>query len=75
VDSGLGLETIIDDCVDLGDRPGAYRPGRKALSLIHTVIVGGDCIDDADILRTGSTGLVVEITVCEPVSVYRGALG
>ena len=62
----LGLETIIDDCVDLGDRPGVYRPGRKAMSLIHTMIVGGDCIDDADILRTGSTGMVVGHQVMAP---------
>ena len=62
----LGLENIIDDCVDLAGRPGAYRPGRKAMSLVHTMIAGGDCIDDADILRTGSTATVVGHQVMAP---------
>jgi hypothetical protein len=50
----LGIEAVIDELVDLGDRPGHHRPGRKVLTLLHTLMVGGDCIDDADVLRTGS---------------------
>jgi hypothetical protein len=26
----LGLQALVDETVDLGDRPGAVRPGRKA---------------------------------------------
>src|SRR4051794_34691693 len=55
----LGLEQIIDGCVDLGGRPGYYRPGRKALTVIHSMVAGGDCIDDADVLRSGSTASVL----------------
>ena len=50
----LGIEAVVDELVDLGDRPGPHRPGRKVLTLIHAMMAGGDCIDDADVLRTGS---------------------
>ncbi len=62
----LGLEAIIDGCVDLADRPGYYRPGRKALTLIHSMVAGGDCIDDADVLRCGSTAAVLGHQVMAP---------
>jgi hypothetical protein len=32
--------------IDLGERAGAYRPGRKLLTLVHSLLAGGDCIDD-----------------------------
>jgi hypothetical protein len=37
----LGLEAVIDELVDLGDRPGAHRPGRKVLTLTHALVAGG----------------------------------
>jgi hypothetical protein len=55
----LGIEAVVDARVDLGGRPGAHRPGRKVLTLIHAIIAGADCIDDADLLRTGSTAHVL----------------
>jgi hypothetical protein len=55
----LGLEALIDDAVDLGDRGGAARPGRKVLSLAHAMLLGADCIDDCDVLRTGRTEAVL----------------
>jgi Transposase DDE domain group 1 len=55
----LGLEALIEESVDLGDRPGAARPGRKVLSLAHAMLLGADCIDDCDILRTGRTDAVL----------------
>ena len=55
----LGLEALIDEIVDLGDRPGASRPGRKVLSLAHAMLLGADCIDDCEILRTGRTEAVL----------------
>lgn len=33
----LGLERLIDDTVTLG-----FRPGRKLLTLTHTLVAGGD---------------------------------
>jgi Transposase DDE domain group 1 len=62
----LGIEAVIDGLVDLGDRPGAHRPGRKVLTLLHALMAGGDCIDDADVLRTGSTTAVLGHQVMAP---------
>ena len=42
----LGIEAVIDELVDLGDRPGHHLPGRKVLTLVHSMLAGGDCIDD-----------------------------
>ena len=33
----LGLETLIDSTVNLGDRVGAACPGRKVLTLMHAM--------------------------------------
>jgi hypothetical protein len=43
----LGIEQVVDGLVRLGQRPGAVRPGRKVLTLVHAIVAGGDCIDDA----------------------------
>jgi hypothetical protein len=53
--SGWGIEQGADQLVDLGDRPGAARPGRKLLTLVHAMVAGGDCVDDVELLRCGST--------------------
>src|SRR2546423_15675811 len=37
----LGLERLVDETVDLGERAGAARPGRKVLSLVHAIAAGG----------------------------------
>jgi hypothetical protein len=55
----LGIEQLTDQLVNLGDRPGAARPGRKLLTLVHALVAGGDCIDDVEALRSGSTGSVL----------------
>jgi hypothetical protein len=55
----LGIEQATDQLVDLGDRPGAARPGRKLLTLVQALVAGGDCIDDVELLRCGSTGSVL----------------
>jgi hypothetical protein len=55
----LGLEKLVDLTVKLGGRPGASRPGRKVLSLIHAMLLGADCIDDCDVLRAGRTEAVL----------------
>jgi hypothetical protein len=55
----LGLEALVDAAVRLGGRPGASRPGRKVLSLVHAMLLGADCIDDCDILRTGRTEAIL----------------
>ena len=55
----LGIEALVDEAVDLGGRPGAARPGRKVLSLVHAMLAGADSIDDCDLLRSGRTALVL----------------
>jgi hypothetical protein len=55
----LGIEQVTDQLVDLGDRPGAARPGRKLLTLVHAMVAGGDCIDDVELLRCGSSQAVL----------------
>ena len=55
----LGIERATDQLVDLGERPGAGRPGRKLLTLVHALAVGADCIDDVELLRAGSTASVL----------------
>jgi hypothetical protein len=51
----LGIERLVDETVDLGQRPGAARPGRKVLSLVHAIAAGADSIDDCELLRAGAT--------------------
>jgi hypothetical protein len=54
-----GVEQVTDQVVDLGDRPGRAHPGRKLLTLVHAIVPGGDCIDDVELLRCGSTQAVL----------------
>src|SRR5512132_559772 len=65
----LGIEQTADALIDLGERPGAHRPGRKLLTLVHTMIAGGGCIDDADVLRCGATSRVLGHRVMAPSTV------
>ncbi len=51
----LGIEQVVDKMVDLGQRAGAARPGRKVLTLIHAIAAGADSIDDTEVLRSGAT--------------------
>jgi Transposase DDE domain group 1 len=55
----LGIEQAADQLVDLGDRPGAAHPGPKLLTVVHAMVAGGDCIDDVELLRCGSTASVL----------------
>ena len=51
----LGLSQLVDRHVDLGRAPGRANTGYKMLTLVASALAGGDCIDDADVLRTGGT--------------------
>ena len=62
----LGIERVLDETLDLGGRPGAARPGRKLLTLVCSALVGGDSIDDADVLRCGETERVLGHRVMAP---------
>ena len=49
----LGLPQLVDRHLDLGDAPGRAHPGDKVMTLVASALAGGDCIDDADVLRAG----------------------
>ena len=51
----LGLGRLVDRHLDLGDAPGRANPNDKVLTLAASALAGGDCIDDADALRSGGT--------------------
>jgi hypothetical protein len=58
----LGLRDLVNDHLDLGDKPGRANRGDKLL-LVMSALAGGDCIDDADALRAGGTGRILGFTV------------
>jgi hypothetical protein len=62
----LGIEALVDDAVDLGDRPGAAHAGAKVMTLVSAMALGADCIDDCDLLRCGRTGHAVGHQVAAP---------
>lgn len=62
----LGLAQLLEEHVDLGDKPGHAHVGAKALTLIGSALAGGDCIDDADALRAGGTEVVLGHRVLAP---------
>jgi hypothetical protein len=62
----LGLVELGDEVIDLGDRPGRARPGRKVATLLHALVAGADCIDDCDVLRAGATSAVLGHRVMAP---------
>ena len=51
----LGLRELVGNHVDLGHAPGRANAGDKMLTLVASALAGGDCIDDAGVLRTGGT--------------------
>ena len=59
----LGLEGLLDETVRMGGRVGGSRPGRKILSLVVSMLLGGSHIDHADRLRAGSTRRVLPFRV------------
>jgi hypothetical protein len=62
----LGLEALINNMVRLVDRVGGARPGRKVLTLVASILVGGSHIDHADRLRAGDTQSVLPFRVMAP---------
>ena len=55
----LGLRDLANRHVDLGSAPGRANAGDKLMTLVASVLAGGDCIDAADALRTGGTARVL----------------
>ena len=62
----LGLPQLVQMHLDLGDAPGRANPGDKLMTLVASALAGGDCIDDADVLRAGGSGRILGCTVKAP---------
>jgi hypothetical protein len=63
----LGLEDLVNESVWLAYRTaGAALPGRKVMTLVHGMVAGADSIDDMNLLRAGSTGLILGHRVMAP---------
>ena len=62
----LGLPQLVDRRLDLGNAPGRANTGDKMLTLVASALAGGDCIDDADVLRTGGTAGAIGCVVKAP---------
>ncbi|MHB1208697.1 MAG: IS1380 family transposase [Acidimicrobiales bacterium] len=57
----LGLEQLAQEFVNV--KP---FPGRRVATLVHALVAGASCIDDADVLRSGATSSVLSHRVMAP---------
>ena len=64
----LGLPGLLREQVTVPGHLGA-NPDQKCLTVIHSLLAGGDCIDDIDALRTGATEAVLGHRVAAPSTV------
>ena len=64
----LGLPQLVDRRLDLGRAPGRANTGDKVMTLVASALAGGDCIDDADVLRTGGTAGAIGCVVKAPAT-------
>ena len=62
----LGLPQLVDRHLDLGRASGRANTGDKIMTLVASALAGGDCIDDADVLRSGGTAGVLGCVVKAP---------
>ena len=62
----LGLPELVHNHLDLGRAPGRANTGDKMMTLVASALAGGDCIDDADVLRAGGTVGVLDCVVKAP---------
>ncbi|WP_436278688.1 IS1380 family transposase [Micromonospora marina] len=64
----LGLPGLLREHVTVPGSLGAH-PDDKCLTVIHSLLAGGDCIDDVAALRAGSTQAVLGHRVAAPSTV------
>lgn len=55
----LGVGDLIDEHVHLGKVAGAANPGQKAMTVVASLLAGGDHIDDVNALRSGGPAAVL----------------
>lgn len=64
----LGLPALLREHVTVPGSIGAH-PDEKCLTVLHSLLAGGDCIDDVHALRAGATGAVLGHRVAAPSTV------
>jgi hypothetical protein len=62
----LEIERLVNSMVRLVGRVGGALPGRKVLTLVHTMVAGGSHIGHVDVLRSGNTAGVLPHRVMAP---------
>ena len=62
----LGLPQLLRKHLDLGGAPGRANTGDKMMTLVASALAGGDCIDDADVLRAGRAARMLGFTAKAP---------
>ena len=62
----LGLPDLVDRHLDLDRAPGRANTGDKVMTLVASALAGGDCIDDAGVLRAGGTAGAIGCVVKAP---------
>jgi hypothetical protein len=62
----LELEALVNSMIRLAGRVGGALPGRKVLTLVDAIVVGGSHISHADVLRSGGTAGVLGHRVMAP---------
>src|SRR6266540_4157080 len=67
----LGVKELFDERVDLGGAPGRANAGHKAMTIVHSLLAGGDSIDDCDALRAGGTEALAVVQVGQLVVLRR----
>lgn len=72
----LGLGALLREHLTVPGSAGA-NPDRKALTVIHSLLAGGDCIEDVNALRAGSTGAVLghKVAASSTVGTFLRAFG
>jgi hypothetical protein len=55
----LGLPELLRQHVHLGKVDGAANPDVKSLTLIASLLAGGECVEDVNVLRAGRVGAEV----------------
>lgn len=72
----LGLGPLLREHLTVPGSAGA-NPDRKSLTVIHSLLAGGDCIEDVNALRAGSTGAVLghRVAASSTVGTFLRAFG
>ncbi len=65
----MDVGQLTNERLTLGDRAANPNCADKPLSLIRSSLAGGDCIDDADVLRAGDTARILGFKVKTPLYV------